>query len=37
MQVLHVARGPLVAHDRCWTADRLAKRGLPHPQFCTLW
>jgi hypothetical protein len=26
----------LVAHDRCWTADRLAKRGLPHPQFCTL-
>lgn len=26
----------LVAHDRCWTADRLAKRGLPHPQFCIL-
>ncbi|AQK71168.1 Gamma carbonic anhydrase-like 2 mitochondrial [Zea mays] len=26
----------LVAHGRCWTADRLAKKGLPHPQFCTL-
>ena len=22
----------LVAHDRCWTADRLARRGLPHPE-----
>jgi hypothetical protein len=21
----------LVAHNRCWTADRLARRGLPHP------
>jgi hypothetical protein len=21
----------LVFHNRCWTADRLAKRGLPHP------
>jgi hypothetical protein len=21
----------LVAHKRCWTADRLQKRGLPHP------
>jgi hypothetical protein len=21
----------LVAHNRCWTADRLEKRGLPHP------
>jgi hypothetical protein len=21
----------LVAHNRCWTADRLDKRGLPHP------
>jgi hypothetical protein len=27
----------LVVHDRCWTADRLAKRGLPHPQYCPLW
>ena len=26
----------LVAHDRCWTADRLAKRGLPHPEQCPL-
>jgi hypothetical protein len=26
----------LVAHDRCWTADRLEKRGLPHPQCCPL-
>jgi len=24
----------LVAHNRCWTADRLAKRGLPHPERC---
>jgi hypothetical protein len=24
----------LVAHRRCWTADRLEKRGLPHPAFC---
>jgi hypothetical protein len=21
----------LVAHDRCWMADRLARKGLPHP------
>ena len=21
----------LVTHDRCWMADRLARRGLPHP------
>ena len=26
----------LVAHNRCWTADRLARRGLPHPEKCTL-
>jgi hypothetical protein len=26
----------LVAHNRCWTADRLAKRGLPHPECCPL-
>jgi hypothetical protein len=26
----------LVAHQRCWTADWLAKRGLPHPDFCPL-
>jgi hypothetical protein len=26
----------LVAHGRCWTADRLARRGLPHPQSCLL-
>ena len=26
----------LVAHNRCWTADRLAKRGLPHPDQCLL-
>jgi len=26
----------LVAHNRCWTADRLAKRGLPHPDVCIL-
>jgi hypothetical protein len=24
----------LVAHDRCWTADRLAKRGLSHLERC---
>jgi hypothetical protein len=26
----------LVAHNKCWTADRLAKRGLPHPEKCPL-
>jgi hypothetical protein len=26
----------LAAHDRCWTADRLAKKGLPHPAKCPL-
>ena len=26
----------LVAHNRCWTADRLARRGLPHPARCLL-
>lgn len=24
----------LVAHDKCWTADHLAKRGLSHPHRC---
>jgi hypothetical protein len=24
----------LAAHKRCWTADRLAKRNLPHPATC---
>jgi hypothetical protein len=26
----------LVMHNRCWTADRLARRGLPHPSVCPL-
>jgi hypothetical protein len=26
----------LVAHNRCWTADRLARRGLQHPDKCPL-
>ena len=26
----------LVAHGRCWTAGRLAKKGLPHPHKCLL-
>ena len=26
----------LVAHDRCWTADRLARKGLPHHEHCLL-
>jgi len=26
----------LVAHNRCWTADRLARRWLPHPEQCPL-
>ena len=26
----------LVAHNKCWTADRLAKKGLPHPEHCPL-
>jgi hypothetical protein len=26
----------LVSKDRCWTADRLERRGLPHPAACPL-
>jgi hypothetical protein len=26
----------LVAHNKCWTANRLAKRNLPHPECCPL-
>jgi hypothetical protein len=26
----------LATHNRCWTADRLARRGLPHPEQCLL-
>lgn len=26
----------LAINNRCWTADRLAKRGLPHPAACPL-
>jgi hypothetical protein len=26
----------LAAHKRCWTSDRLARRGLPHPEHCPL-
>jgi hypothetical protein len=26
----------LVAHNKCWTADRLARSGLPHPESCPL-
>ncbi|WVZ51091.1 LOW QUALITY PROTEIN: hypothetical protein U9M48_002270 [Paspalum notatum var. saurae] len=26
----------LAKNNRCWTADRLAKRGLPHPDACPL-
>jgi hypothetical protein len=26
----------LVAHNRCWTADRLARRNLPYPSQCPL-
>ena len=26
----------MAAHNRCWTADRLARRGLPHPDRCPL-
>jgi hypothetical protein len=26
----------LVAHDRCWTTNRLARRNLPHPDLCPL-
>jgi hypothetical protein len=26
----------LVAHNKCWMADRLAHRGLPHPESCPL-
>jgi hypothetical protein len=24
----------LVAHNRCWTADRVARQGIPHPERC---
>ena len=24
------------SHNKCWTADRLARRGLPHPENCLL-
>ena len=27
----------LAFRNRCWTADRLAKRGLPHPEKCVLY
>jgi hypothetical protein len=26
----------LVSHNKCWTTDRLAKRGRPHPEKCPL-
>jgi hypothetical protein len=26
----------LTAHKRCWTSDRLARLGLPHPEHCPL-
>jgi hypothetical protein len=26
----------LVEHNRCWTADRLGKRGMDHPELCLL-
>jgi hypothetical protein len=26
----------LVSHKRCWTADRLERHGLPHPEKCPL-
>ena len=26
----------MVAHNKCRTADRLARRGLPHPEYCPL-
>jgi hypothetical protein len=26
----------LAAHDRCWTADRLARQNLTHPELCIL-
>lgn len=26
----------LVVRERCWTADQLARRGLPHPSYCPL-
>lgn len=24
----------LLAHNKCWTADQLARHGLPHPECC---
>ena len=28
-------RNSLAIRNRCWTADRLARRGLPHPSHCS--
>jgi hypothetical protein len=36
---LHVelrSTSPTVAHNKCWTADRLARWGLDHPDKCPL-
>jgi hypothetical protein len=27
----------LVEHNRCWTSDKLAKRGMDHPERCPLY
>ena len=32
MQILHVDSG----HKKCWTADRLGRKGLSHPAVCPL-
>jgi hypothetical protein len=26
----------LAVHNKCWTADRLANRDLPHPDHCPM-
>jgi len=26
----------LATHNRCWTVDQLARKGLPHPECCPL-
>ena len=43
MEIMGAAQMPLlcvaawlVTHNKCWTVDRLARRGLPHPEFCPL-
>ena len=28
---------PIIIKNKCWTADHLASKNLPHPELCVLW